>query len=782
MPRPLQLPDFGELMKSFEAVANSNAADDQYVYVKRGRVHTENRPRHWFTSTRRKAKTAQWLQRALKVRYGHDIGNPLANSIDRFSQGEHQLKVGDLRRLFVEGQSKVLAQVAQTLAEKDDALGDALAPLTQRINQDRVVTAHDMGEVIAKKFGQQASFLVVAANKDARLSALPELMNEASRKAQRLSELPEPVVQSLIDFCARGSTKAALTSVLNERFDFASEDIQAGVGADVNALPDGGVTQEAALEILHKARKYMNRREFDRFMAEVKDPLACTIAGIDKMRAKGLEFTPEVRREAERLLQDAKPASQAIRQAAADARKAVVGENGQVPEDYQAFERTEIGDMALKKKTSEADVAALKTLLETRLRRETDFDYAVSYEIARHDDWTQEQKDLYRSTMAFARDKAQGEDLFLHPKCVSDVVAQVLSNEGITSLSMIEDKAAFLKAITFTGHAVAPRILEHMAEVSAAFREDGATAEQLFAILFGEDFEKPDLQVRLDLVQNRFFWAQYDYCNRIFEENWVVTDAMRAQARKEAVEAHPGIENDPQALAHETELCLNSMHDQRSTLMATAAMSGLKIEAALAQVKDTRRDLGLDAFVKPPILSHSGHYTVADVEACWLSDFVRQRAGTTVAVLQADGEYLKVNNSRNGLPPDELQNFLQGGKTKRHSDVMDSLKKLCGTEKQYVMAMLALSQSGPVSVWKEYGALVDGALNVEYEHSALEYLFTKRKNGNVAVDFKSPDGPGTAKLSGTVIIRPDGSAYFEALTVKPVEVPAVKPVEVPAAE
>ena len=114
-----------------------------------------------------------------------------------------------------------------------------------------------------------------------------------------------------------------------------------------------------------------------------------------------------------------------------------------------------------------------------------------------------------------------------------------------------------------------------------------------------------------------------------------------------------------------------------------------------------------------------------------------QQPGTVVTVQQPDGEHVTGDNNQEGLSPDERQDFLQGRKTQKHEQVMEALKTLCGNDKQYVLAMVALSQSGPSGVWKSFGDIVDGGKS-ESEHSALEYLFTKRKDVNVSWTSSHP--------------------------------------------
>ncbi len=773
MPAPIQRPDLGELMKSFEAIANSKAADDKYVYVKHGKAHTESRASHWFTSSDCKSMTAQWLQAALKERYGHDVGDPLACKIAGYAYGAHQLKVGDLRRLFVEGQAKVLAQVAQTLAEKDEALGDALAPLTKRINEDRVVTERDMGAVLAKKFGHQASVLVVAANEGARLSALPALMDEAAAAAHRLSALPQVLAQALVSFCARGSTKAVLMSLLKERFAAQGLDVTKALAADLGRLPEKGITQEKALAIFEKALSHQNQQKIKLFMAKVNDPLACRITGLDSMCCRNAKFSREVQHQVNRALPEARRAADALRQAASDVRQTVLGENGRVSERYQDFERQQLEHLADAKKTSAQDVAELKTALETRLRRETSFDYAVDYEIGRHD-WTAEQAQLYRDAMTFIRSKANGTELFVQDRSVSDVIAQHVSGDGVASLSMVEDKAAFLKALAIAGESQASWILQHMEEVSAAFRAGDVSAEQLFRLLYGEAVaETPDLNRPLDSVHTCFRQeGMIAMCEKRVMGNWTVTDAMKASARETALARNPALANNAAELEREVQFRVETMRERRPMDASAVVESGLTFEAALAHLDNNRLSLGLDDFAKPPVMSHGGHYAADDAEACWLADFVRQQAGTVVSVLQPEGKFVKADNSQEGLAANELQAFLQRSKTSKHESVMRALKTLCGgNDKQYVLAMVALSQSGPAGLWKNFGAVVDGG-GVEDEHSALEYLFTKRSDGNVVVDFKSPDADGRAKLLGTVIIRPDGTAYYESLSITPRDVKA----------
>ncbi len=771
MPDPVQLPDFGELVKSFEAVANDRrVSDTDYVYVKGGKVRTEGRASHWFTSSRCKAKTAQWLQASLKARFSREVAGGSVRDIDArgFASGDHQIRVSDLRKYFGDAQRAVLNEVAQTIADEHPGAGDALAPLSARIRENRVVTASEMRSVISARYGHRAASVVLASHQDARITDLSRLMNEARAAQARLNELSEPVVQALVNFCVRGSTKAVLTDLLMERFDFASESVASLVAPAVAALPARGITEEEAVKVLKKAQLVCNRQRIQACMTKVGDPVVCRLVGLTAMYGKGLEFGRDEELALSRRLPAARADAQAFRDMAASVRQAVPGEDKTVSKEYERFEDQQILAFAEAGKTSPQDMAELKTVLETRLKRETDFDFAVNYEIGLHD-WTDEQKSLYRETMDFIRNEAPLADLFVKDDNVSAMVAQVVNGDGITSLSAIEDKATFLKAVALAGEPQSGWILERMDRVSDAFKKGLAHADQLFEVLYGELAEKPDFNVSMRMRHNAFLLARQSVSEALFEHRWeetVATEAMKADLRARVRAEKPEIANDKEAVEQEVVRRLLSSKAKQASDFVAAGQWGMKFEAAMSHAQNRRLAVTLEDYVKPPVMSHACLYTAEAAQARWIDDFARQNEGTRITVHGAEGD-LVVTNHAEGLG-DEMEAFLKCRETSRHRTVMDALKALCGgNEKQYVLALVALSQSGPLAVLKTTGSLVDGVENRMNEHSPLQYEFTKREDGSIAVAFASPAGVETASLSGTVVIRPDGTAQYEALSVTP---------------
>ncbi len=726
-----------DLTNSFEAIFNDRTiSDDACVFVKGGQARTEGAR---FTTHSRKIKTADGLFTALCHRFGNSVGDALSQQFAAYFSGDHRLRVGEMRQMFQEAERLKLTEVERALRDAyGNNIGDALAPLHEQVNQGQLVTDRKVMEVVKRHVGEEAYAVARASGRGVRkhdgLNELADRLNEVMSVVDRFNASAPRVRDAVLAFCRQGAmTRSAVREVVNDLMPMGGA-FREELNELVMQLPASKVTVDDAFKFFVKANRCYKQAAIDAFLAQQADPVLCRMAGIGRLRERGTEFTADVRRDVENAMAKAQPAAQVWLDIVRSVREAAQRDGVTVSELFDEDAAQMVKEEVRKPLAGEAQKTAFKEALETRLKRETNFDFGVEYEIA-HQQWSPEQAALFRETMAYVRDEMPHEDFFVKTGCVAQQLATLI-NEGAAGL---RDPQAYLKACALTGLSQASWVQENLAQVSELFqRTNGRPAlAELSAVLFGKKAEVPAKAKGLEAM-----WAAFDkhwrtLCEGFYEnENgWVNVSAA------------------PRRIGA----------DSFSRIQA-ATSAGMKLERAVAQLKDPSRAIDSSDFYRMPGEGLPDKMTTEEAEASFVEDFGRQvmRDGklgnASIHIERPDHTGTAVTNTTEGMTPEEAERFKGGrGRVAVHEKVFAALKELCdGHEVQYRRLVEHLTQTGAGYGMKSFAQLVNGGRNSGGEHTPLECHVTKNPDGSVVLECHTPEKLPTAKVSARYVFSPEG--------------------------
>ena len=769
------------LMLSAQRLANdSNISADDYVYFKNGKLHVEGRLGHAFTRTSTKAKTSQALFRAFTTYYG-DAGREARSEFNRGYFGDHQLKVSDLRHAFKKAEEMKLADMKAALSQRyGQNMGDALASMERLVNGGGSVTQKMIGRAMDEVFGQGASAVVIGSAKGNYLESMPALMqaaSEATAQIDLLRDQPKRVMDAIFDVCRRGPlTKASVTQAVTKHFNCNRLE---KLGGEISNLPDHP-TLEQVTKLFTKANLLYNKAKVDEFENKVvKDSALEACLGLKQKFADGAELTEAECREIRARLPRLKAAAKRLRQAAIRFAKNLPQASNatkQLAKDRaEEFIRAgRFGDQA------ESD---LINGLELHHRLETNYDFGVTHEVGKHENWSPEQVACFRKVMTKIHDEYPRMNLFTEGVSpVAERVAKYVSGE---MAALPADAAAFgdnadifyIEALAMAGDHLAPMLLDKFPAIMERVQAGEPLTMDLAAeVCFG-------VPTGLANVSHR---QEVDGCFEkmllAFVAERLATQAERDDALAMARGAMPqGAEADINQYA---KTLLNVRLDAKARSVVMAMQMGLSLEAALLRGTDLDQPLNLEDFAVKPRASMGKTLSREKEVANWCIDFQRQGEGaidgerqdegakvtrhaqgaTRITVTQSDGEVTLEHNGSEGLAKDEAAAFDAAQLTSKHQRVIDALTRLCGVnEAQCTTAISLLSQSGPVAFNRTFMQLVNGA-DQDGEHAPMLYHFSKRDNGDVELHMQSPEDPATAKLDVSVVIHPDGTHVLEAFS------------------
>ncbi len=210
----------------------------------------------------------------------------------------------------------------------------------------------------------------------------------------------------------------------------------------------------------------------------------------------------------------------------------------------------------------------------------------------------------------------------------------------------------------------------------------------------------------------------------------------------------------------------------------SALQAGLGLQAAIAHGNDRRLPLAFADFVVKPSAHTLAIPPRDQAMALFVNDFQRQgeheasrtAAGAmSITVTDAKGGVTTVRNGSAGFTEAELADFNRSKVTSRHRAVERALEQFCGENARQCDAAIAmLGQGGSISFLRMFGTLVEGAGGME--HSAANYQFARRDNGDVVLAMATAAGDGAARLEATVVIHPDGSHELANFSLEPPKV------------
>ncbi len=729
------------LMESFKAIVNNeNLNDDMYVFVKGGRAQTETRFQHHFTGRDRKEKTAQRLLADLTAHYGRQAGDALRPLLADYARGEHQIKVGTLRRVFQAAESARLAAVRAAIPR----LADVLAPLEAHVARGRVVTHEQVSRLVKRSF-REAGDVVMAAHQNVDLCALTDLFNEASITMRKLGQLEEPVKKAVVEFCRRGAmTKAGALAVLAEKLGVA-EDAGGACRSLIRRLPEDEITVSQAMDFFKEVQKEKNRDAIRAFIAQLNDPLLSQVVELDRWLEEGRTFSPEIGRfVVEDRAKKAEPWLAAAREVLAEA--AARGAPASESFVTELARHVVTCSDPIDKQARQVDVPEFKRRAQEQLLRETDFSFALEYEV-RKSKFSPAMEAAYRDAMLYLRKMVPPQDLFIRPPAVGGRLAGCIKRGEFDGL---QNPGAVMKAAAIVGVQNLPWIKEKEAELSAAFEAGDVSISRICAILYGVNVPSPvpDVDGSLADVQDAFEKIHGGLCARIYAR---LPGAGR-----------PG-----------------ESWETTMTLAAGLQQTGMNLEGALAILKDPMRVFTLADLSGQPKSSILGFETVAKAQAEVEANFSRQRRGdgllgeAVVIVTQPDGSGMVVDNSTEDLTNEEAAKFVKDERTVKHEKIYDALKTLCGgNDAQYIRALAELTPSGTASFMRMPGSMMKGGAAAGMEHAPLLVSYARTPEGDVVVESRTPEDLPVAQLSARLVIHPDGRTEYSTLSITPREAAA----------
>ncbi len=780
-----------DLMKSFQDIANDTKISDKaYVFVKNGRAQAEGKVSHWFTGLQVKADGVLALLRELRARYGSEFTHDaLAPLLFKFSSGAKQMKVGDLRRFFQAAEQVRLNAVAQSIRDAcGDGYDDALAPLSAHIGRNRVVGHAEVHAAVRRQFGERVSSILMHGRSNDYLDSLPELFASARTLSEKLNALRPRAQDAVADFCRRGlMTRKSLKEVLRDRLAPANGGWHNTLKELVNKLPAEGVTIDQAIEICHAADLFRNRSIISRFESEIGDDDVCRLLGLDAMHNDGVELTDAMRQEFLARAEPLKADAERFRAAIGEVFRNAAGEGVQASENFEDDARSMASAYIQAGRLTDADLAAFKEDVRTRALRETNYDFALDYELSRverHPAWTAEQKAQFKSTMDWLRAEFPGADLFCVKDSAAKIVAKFVSGSASASPQDSAHPLVFLKAAALVDDRIATYALEKTKALAAKFPDGRFHVADVGQALFGDGVRVPEaaqgyvgVQNELDHLYDAAIWQRLKA---------VMPEAAAAEARRRdqlVAQGMPAAE----AAGMAQMMVMNEPDFQNAiSCVATAQFGGLGFEAALTHALNKTLPVHLADFGIKPRVTLLGMETPQKAEAQWCQDFERQGEaggdqrsdiGKTSITVKLANRTVSEHNGKAGLAPGEAALFDSHQPVGKMQTILGALRELCGgNDLLYTTAVAALSQSGIVTYVKATSGVVEGA-DGKLEHAPLAYVIEKSADGGLVIEAKTPAARQTAVLEARLVIHPNGANEFTKLDVTPLAAQRAQPEE-----
>ncbi len=739
------------LMSSLESIFNNqNLADNDYVYVKGSQAQTENSSR-LYTTRSRKMKTAERVVSEIRSRYGAAAGDVLSRQLASYLSGNHQLKVGELRRAFQTAQAMRLNEIALSLRQQyGDGLGNALAPLYDQIAERRLVSARDVAEAVQRQVGEGAYAVAMASGRGVhvsdRLDALPERLTEVQQTVDRLNASAAGVRTAMMAFCRRGEmTRAGALAVVQAQRELPQK-YQEELNEQLQRLPATGVTVDEAFRFFGRVNFLWKQAAYDDYIAQQPDPVLCRMTGIIHLQDRATELTQSVRQEIEAKMAAARPAAQPWLDIVAKVRSDAQQRGFVISELFDEAAAQMVKEAVRHSAPDEASLKTFKEAVETRLKRETDFDFGVEYEIRQHA-WTPQQKALFREAMTYARDEMPRENLFFGFGNVASTVVELIK-EGAAGTS---DPSTYLKACVLAGLRQAPWVREKLPELTSLYQRTGGRPPlaDFCTALFGERAAAPDKSKGLKAVNAAFEKHWSTLCERLLEDEggWVIPQRFDGDM-------------DPRQLVW------------------NAASMGMKLEKAVAQFKDQSRRIDQSDFYKMPGSGFECSKKDSVLEASLVQDFSRQktvggRLGQVVINIdQGDGTGTRITNGTEGMTAEEAAKFANGVRGPKHEKLFAALRRLSGGHpEQYRRLVEHLTQVGAAFGMKALVQIVNGGRDSGGEHAPFEYHFTKEADGSVVLECHTPEQLPVAKISAQYVFSPEGDVQCTRWQLTPYNEP-----------
>ena len=593
------------------------------------------------------------------------------------------------------------------------------------------------------------------------------------RQTKALLERVEAFTPVKIDwlcrFCEQGEGKrAALAEIVKQWLDTAP--VPEVILAQLDLLPEEGVTVDQAAEIIDNVGREVNLRELTEKVSKIKDPdvQAAYLQQIqeDIGNAQSIRFRLHYVKTVEEAAQGFRQVVEELEEGT-DYAGAPAGFWRQVKRLMSEQIKTLVYYDSSKELPERDELLAdfLKSVDEFHAAVKN-FDAGLEFIGRRHPEWKPAQKALYAETMKFVKEMVPDEHLNVFSERALEIEALVSGDHPQCQLP-IRNRGLYAKVLSLVG--ITPEQQRRVAEKEAAlyelFDSCDPSLQVVIDLLYGEDQdpvpEKADLRDLANCCQSfndslllarlSKRWSPVASAQRMFREQFDENDPdfmfLSRSKRQNMVDR----------------AVIKSFGSHHFKSFKDGLARGLKESAAINNFLGSK-DFDLASFNTPPALRLDGTMSVASAEAK-LRGMLRPRTQpldkvgkASIEIKQPDGRTTKVHDGSDGAAsPDDLARFTRGAPSTKSEQVLKALKELCGdNDLQYLLALQTMTPEGIQS----FGSLVQ-----EGGDLPLAFHVTKKANGDLVVTARNGDPKALTQLEASVVITQDGKVSVTALHV-----------------
>ncbi len=583
---------------------------------------------------------------------------------------------------------------------------------------------------------------------------------------ERVDAFTPVKVKRLCRFCAEGEGKrAALTEIVREHLDPISDRIL----AQLELLPEEGVTVYQAAEIIDIAGKEANLRELTEKVSKLKDPdvQAAYLQQIheDIGNAQSVRFRLHYAKTVDAAAQRFRQVAEALQKD-----RDYVGAPDCFWDEVDRLLTEQIKTLIYydgDKEFNEVEELLDDFLMSVDKLHEAvkNIDVGLGFIERRHPEWTPAQKSLYVETMKFVEETVPDEHLTVFSERAQEIEALVSGNHPQCQLPT-ENRDLYLKVLSLVGITALQQccVAEKEEALQELFESCVPSLQVVIDLLYGED--KEPLPERANL-RDVAACCQTFGNSRLLEslsKRWEQVASTQHRVRqqfKEDTEFWWQSRDNQQKMVDEAVIKAFGSHRFKSLEYGLA--HGLKESAAIDNFLGSK-DFDLSSFDIPPKLRLDGMMSIASAEArlCGMlqprTQPLDQVGKASIEVEQPDGRTTKVHDGSDGVAsPDDLARFMRGAPSTKSERVLKALKELCGgNDLQYLLALQTMSPEGIPS----FGALVP-------EGGDLRFSFhvTKKANGDLVVTARNGDSQSLTQIESSVVITSDGEVSVTELHV-----------------
>lgn len=773
---------------SFEALArNQTISDNKYVYAKTsGTVTSENGLGHTFTATSTNLRTVTNLREEIRTKFGETALEATSSLLEEFQSGKTQLKVKDLRTIFTLAESVKLNEVARELtATFGTDMGNAfVTTMGDAIANRGLISSDDICALLSAKYGiNTANFAMERYGLDhfsgEMLKTLPAHLAEIKEHFSDVS-LTENGSRALRDFFA-SPTKNADDLIASVTKNFQEKEFINFVKA---RAPKNPTINDCIKLILLTDKRYKGQicYKFGEELGITKNYEQLGM-GIDQLAADGVILTEDIKNGLREKLTIFKEAMKSLQEFS----NKFLSEhlvNG-APSSFLAETANDLCKQVISAGNLDVDAkrftaASIHELLEVPLEsfyaRLTDMNEQIAYEIDQHPQWSPADQAAFREAMLFCHSPSRSPfpdhrplpTLDRNSGTPTEHIVSALKSHLYQQLDSPELKAMFLKLSGLFG-GLEGQFLAHIRELSQ-LPEEKQTPQYMAKIVF--ENENLDITERMQ-SENINNPREYYYMMGIMRSEYALDILFKINPKfKAEFEEKVASNMKDYGISRKDAITNVASMGQIAALLInfqSLILTGIKPDVAANLIfAEPPKTLTLDAFA---LGSDQIEAIRTRAEAIKQFNVDFHRAGnSSVTVHTSDGSTV-VRNDTSGLSEEERIGYDAGKGSSFTQTLFNTLDRLCaGNEAQFLTALTALTQAGPVGYQKTLAPLINGKGHPKLEHAPLDFTLSKDGNGIIHLHAESPKDEQSVYLSVDIEIDQAGVGRltsFRQSTVAP---------------